>query len=158
MTRLSILPLALLVACGRGDPAPEAELGTVAARVLPRVASAPLAANTGGVATLQLDVERSVIRWKGTKFRGLGKHEGIVRLASGAVTVDGRAPRGGSIVVDMRSIEVTDNGSCRCRAVVIIGIELLHIIQGYGLVSAELFIHRLYIHHMVFREGGDGAL
>ncbi|HEU4562687.1 MAG TPA: YceI family protein [Longimicrobium sp.] len=58
--------------------------------------------------TLQLDLQRSVIRWKGTKFRGLGKHEGIVRLASGSVAVDGRAPVGGSFVVDMRSIEVTD--------------------------------------------------
>ena len=108
MRCLSLASLALLVACGRGDPAPDADLGTVAARVLPRVASAPVHPDVEGVATLQLDVERSVIRWKGTKFRGLGKHAGIVRLASGAVTVDGRAPLGGSFVVDMRSIEVTD--------------------------------------------------
>lgn len=57
---------------------------------------------------LQVDTEQSVLRWKGTKFWGLGKHEGIVRLASGTLTVQEAAITAGSFVIDMHTIEVTD--------------------------------------------------
>ncbi|HMB90350.1 MAG TPA: YceI family protein [Rhodothermales bacterium] len=57
---------------------------------------------------LHVDTERSIIRWRGTKFWGLGKHEGIVWLASGTLTVQDAAVTAGSFVIDMNTIEVTD--------------------------------------------------
>ncbi|MGQ0642230.1 MAG: hypothetical protein ACT4P6_15895 [Gemmatimonadaceae bacterium] len=58
--------------------------------------------------TLEVDTTASVVKWKGTKFFGLGKHEGIVRLSNGHVAfVDGRVSDA-RFVVNMRSIEVTD--------------------------------------------------
>lgn len=58
--------------------------------------------------TLRLDPARSVIRWKGTKFRGRGSHEGTVRLAAGYLVAEGRSVRGGAFRIDMHAIEVTD--------------------------------------------------
>jgi len=55
-----------------------------------------------------LDTTASVVKWKGTKFFGLGKHEGIVRLRHGYVALQGSRPVGARFVVNMRSIEVTD--------------------------------------------------
>lgn len=109
MKRLAIFPVVLLAVLAAEETAPAAEAATLAAMPYPPENHSPCA----GVAserkpTLPLDLQRSVIRWKGTKFHGLGKHEGIVRLASGSVMVAGQAPVGGSFVVDMRSIEVTD--------------------------------------------------
>jgi polyisoprenoid-binding protein YceI len=57
---------------------------------------------------LAADLDRSSIRWKGTKFWGLGSHEGTVRLRSGEVCVrDGRIV-GATFVADMSTIEVAD--------------------------------------------------
>lgn len=61
-----------------------------------------------GADTLRLDPARSVIRWRGTKFRGRGKHEGTVRLAAGYLLAEGRSVRGGAFRIDMNAIEVTD--------------------------------------------------
>jgi polyisoprenoid-binding protein YceI len=58
--------------------------------------------------TLRLDPARSVIRWRGTKFRGRGKHEGTVRIATGYLLAEGRSVRGGAFRIDMHAIEVTD--------------------------------------------------
>jgi polyisoprenoid-binding protein YceI len=58
--------------------------------------------------TLVLDTTASVIHWKGTKFFGLGKHEGDVRLQEGYVVLGGSNGISGRFVVNMRSIEVTD--------------------------------------------------
>jgi hypothetical protein len=61
-----------------------------------------------GARTLVADTAQSGIRWKGTKFWGLGSHEGTVRLGAGEVCVrDGRIV-GGIFVADMTTIEVTD--------------------------------------------------
>jgi polyisoprenoid-binding protein YceI len=69
-----------------------------------------LTALLGGVKadTLVLDTTASVIHWKGTKFFGLGKHEGDVRLREGFVVLGGSHGMSGRFVVNMRSIEVTD--------------------------------------------------
>jgi polyisoprenoid-binding protein YceI len=57
---------------------------------------------------LHADLERSGIEWKGTKFWGLGSHEGTVRLQSGRLCMrDGRIV-GGEFVADMSTITVTD--------------------------------------------------
>jgi polyisoprenoid-binding protein YceI len=58
--------------------------------------------------TLLLDTAASVIHWKGTKFWGLGKHEGTVRLANGYVVLDSGRVASARFVADMRTIEVTD--------------------------------------------------
>jgi len=70
--------------------------------VLFAAALAPVKADT-----LVLDTTASVVKWKGTKFFGLGKHEGIVRLSSGYIAWLGNRVEG-RFVVNMRSIEVTD--------------------------------------------------
>lgn len=59
-------------------------------------------------AVLPVNLEQSAVRWRGTKFWGLGKHEGIVRVAAGHLCVSGDSVVGGQVEVDMRTIEVTD--------------------------------------------------
>lgn len=57
---------------------------------------------------LAVDTARSVVRWRGTKFWGLGSHEGTVRLRGGAFCVlDGKV-RQGWFEADMGTIDVTD--------------------------------------------------
>ncbi len=67
-----------------------------------------LQANVAQGDTLYVDTLRSLVRWKGTKFWGLGKHEGLVRVDSGELYVHNGEVTGGAFVIDMRSIEVTD--------------------------------------------------
>lgn len=70
-----------------------------------RVSSASDKATTS---ILPVDVQKSTIRWKGTKFRGRGSHEGIVRLASGTLQRCGPSICGGTFEIDMTTVEVTD--------------------------------------------------
>lgn len=58
--------------------------------------------------TLWADLGASGVRWTGTKFRGRGRHEGTVRLASGALVVRAGAVVGGAFVADLRTLAVTD--------------------------------------------------
>ncbi len=58
--------------------------------------------------TLRLDPARSVIRWRGTKLRGLRDHAGTIRLSGGHLLAEGRSVRGGAFRIDMNAIEVTD--------------------------------------------------
>ncbi len=57
---------------------------------------------------LALDVSRSQIRWRGTKFWGLGKHEGAVRFKAGGFCVKDGAVLNAWFEVDMTTIDVTD--------------------------------------------------
>ena len=57
---------------------------------------------------LKPDLARSEIKWKGTKFWGLGKHEGTVQLKHGLICVANNRIVAGSFVANMRTIEVTD--------------------------------------------------
>lgn len=93
--RVAVFLLWVLAGCAREHPAPTPALP---------VAEAMYAAQD----TLWVDTERTVLRWKGTKFWGLGKHEGILALASGHLFLDQQTLVGGTFVLDMRSIEVTD--------------------------------------------------
>jgi hypothetical protein len=61
-----------------------------------------------GTTRLSANLDSSIVKWRGTKFMGLGSHEGIARLGMGDVCVrDGRVV-GGMFIVDMRTIDVTD--------------------------------------------------
>lgn len=60
------------------------------------------------VDTLWADLGASVVHWKGTKFGGRGKHEGVVRLASGRLLVRDGAVVAGTFAADLRTIAVTD--------------------------------------------------
>ncbi len=57
---------------------------------------------------LVVDIERSIVQWKGTKFWGTRSHAGIVRLAEGSIFIRENAVVAGRFVLDMTSIEVTD--------------------------------------------------
>jgi polyisoprenoid-binding protein YceI len=79
----------------------------VAVPLVPSVA-APAAHAKPGLAVV--DAAASVVRWRGTKFGGLGAHAGLVRVRQGQLHWDARrgALTGGVIDLDMRSIAVTD--------------------------------------------------
>ncbi len=55
-----------------------------------------------------LDLQRSEIRWRGTKFWRTGKHEGTVQFASGAFCIADGQVTGGWFIVDMTTIAITD--------------------------------------------------
>ena len=50
----------------------------------------------------------SIIHWKGTKMKGLGKHEGQIELEDGFFTITNNLLTGGHFIANMNSIEVTD--------------------------------------------------
>lgn len=92
----------LLGGCRREHTSPPAPVVPAApAALAPDEAPVP-----GGV--LVVDTQRSVVAWKGTKFWGTRKHEGVVRLASGTLHVHDGTLAGGTFTFDMHSIEVTD--------------------------------------------------
>ena len=58
------------------------------------------------IQTMEVDVASSQIQWKGEKVTG--SHEGTIQLQSGSLDFDNGTFKGGSFVVDMSTIEVTD--------------------------------------------------
>lgn len=54
----------------------------------------------------KVDVEKSRIDWIGRKVTG--EHSGNIKLSSGALNYDGSKLTGGSFVIDMNSVKVTD--------------------------------------------------
>lgn len=61
-----------------------------------------------GIHVVPADVSRSLVFWKGTKFRGMGFHKGSVLIKSGQLLVQNQRIRGGHLIIDMSSIYVTD--------------------------------------------------
>ena len=59
-----------------------------------------------GAKEVSVDVSASLINWVGTKVGG--EHSGDMRIKSGSLKVDGGKIVGGSFVLDMASINVTD--------------------------------------------------
>lgn len=92
---LLILTIALVYNCEKPPEAPKAEV------------KEPAGVNTEskGVA-VSLDVEKSEIKWIGTKLKG--KHNGTVKVSEGSINVDTDAVTGGSFTIDMNSITVLD--------------------------------------------------
>lgn len=60
------------------------------------------------VDTLEMDLTRSKIFWKGTKMRGLGKHEGEIEIQGGFLLSENNRIIGGEMDVNMQNISVTD--------------------------------------------------
>jgi polyisoprenoid-binding protein YceI len=60
------------------------------------------------IRTVEIDLEDSVIRWRGTKLFRTGSHEGTVNLSDGYLLFKGDRLVGGKCTADMKSIYVTD--------------------------------------------------
>jgi len=60
------------------------------------------------IVQVPIDIKKSEVKWKGTKMRGLGKHEGIISIKSGYFETKDGEFYGGEIVFDMNTITVTD--------------------------------------------------
>ena len=58
------------------------------------------------VATVSVDTDASVIGWKGYKVTG--EHAGTIKVKSGDLTFEDGSLTGGSFLIDMASIKVTD--------------------------------------------------
>lgn len=54
----------------------------------------------------KVDIEKSKIDWIGRKVTG--EHSGNIKLTSGALNHDGKNLTGGTFVIDMNSVKVTD--------------------------------------------------
>jgi polyisoprenoid-binding protein YceI len=72
------------------------------------VAWLAVSAFVGPAKTLKADLGRSVVRWKGTKFAGLGKHEGTLKLSAGEVMVENGRLTDARLTIDMASLDITD--------------------------------------------------
>lgn len=59
-------------------------------------------------AEYDVDLARSYVSWTGTKFRGRGKHEGIVRIRSGRLGPCTLTRCRGRFTLDMHNLEITD--------------------------------------------------
>lgn len=55
-----------------------------------------------------IDVEKSIIKWRGTKLGGIRGHEGIIKFERGDLFFKEDTIVGGSFIVNMNSLEVTD--------------------------------------------------
>ncbi len=54
----------------------------------------------------KVDLSNSVVTWKGYKI--MSSHEGTLKFKSGSLEFDGKALKGGELVVDMTTITCTD--------------------------------------------------
>jgi protocatechuate 3,4-dioxygenase, beta subunit len=57
---------------------------------------------------LKINAQKSIINWYGSKFAGLGKHEGLILIKSGTLQVADNQLVGSEFTIDMNSIEVSD--------------------------------------------------
>ena len=57
--------------------------------------------------TLEIDVSKSKILWRGTKMMGLGEHEGEIAIQNGFLLIQNKSLRGVKITLDMNRITVT---------------------------------------------------
>lgn len=60
------------------------------------------------IVQVPIDIKRSEVKWKGTKMRGLGKHDGIVIIKNGYYETKDGELYGGKVTLDMNTIMVTD--------------------------------------------------
>lgn len=58
--------------------------------------------------TYEIDTTASTIEWRGTK--PTGEHKGTIAVENGSIMATGEEITGGKVTIDMKSIEVTDEG------------------------------------------------
>lgn len=58
--------------------------------------------------TVQINLAKSKIHWKGTKMHGIGKHYGEIHMKSGYFIVENQQLVSGNFIVDMTTLHVTD--------------------------------------------------
>ena len=80
--------------------------GATTQRIVP--GSAITGSQTISGDTVRIDLNRSIINWKGTKMYGAGKHEGTVEFEDGYFIIQQGQLKGGSFLVDMSTLAVTD--------------------------------------------------
>lgn len=94
---LLLAVLALAAACGQAPAGEKVEAGE----------AQEVTTKEAGAATLSVALDKSMIRWEGSKLVG-GNHTGTIALKSGTVSVEDGALTGGTFVIDMTSIKNTD--------------------------------------------------
>lgn len=57
---------------------------------------------------MNVNLDESLISWRGTKLMGTGKHEGTLKFKDGYLLFHGDSLIGGKLTADMRSIFITD--------------------------------------------------
>lgn len=98
MKNLMILALALLlVACGAAPEGEQIDAQDAVETAIPAVESISVA----------VDTEASVINWVGAKFTG-DQHAGTINITEGKLMTEGSNLVGGSFIIDMSTIAVTD--------------------------------------------------
>lgn len=65
---------------------------------------------TESVATYSVDKSASNVFWRG-EVAGVYGHEGFINIAEGSLTTQGNTLTGGTIVIDMKTIQPTDSAS-----------------------------------------------
>lgn len=62
------------------------------------------------VSTYAVDTQSSKVMWSG-EVAGVYGHNGLINIAEGSVTTDGETVSGGTVVIDMTTIQPTDSAS-----------------------------------------------
>ncbi len=101
MIRQLIFALLFAFGCGENQSSIPAKAGLIHS-------SAPGKMATGQKDTLWISLSQSKIHWKGTKMRGLGKHEGEIPLKKGFILENQGQWQSGYFEIDMDKIRVTD--------------------------------------------------
>lgn len=70
----------------------------------------------GANTEFQLDTQKSVVKWTGTKGKNLkgqpiGSHDGTLKFKSGTMTWDSTKPVGGEFIIDMSTLTVMDKAN-----------------------------------------------
>tara|TARA_R110002124_G_scaffold287000_3_gene469626 strand:- start:7 stop:621 length:615 start_codon:yes stop_codon:yes gene_type:complete len=60
------------------------------------------------IVQIPIDIKQSEVKWKGTKMRGLGSHEGVVQVKKGYFEIKNDELYGAKVILDMNTITVTD--------------------------------------------------
>jgi polyisoprenoid-binding protein YceI len=92
----AIAAICLMAACAQAPVADKAQTG--------EAQQAPAAATSGD--KMAVDVAASTIAWIGTK--PVGQHNGMFKLKSGELALNGGQLSGGKFVIDMNSLQVLD--------------------------------------------------
>lgn len=70
------------------------------------IVSGTIIFSQNGIKTQNINIDKSTITWEGRKVTG--SHDGTVRLKSGTLVFEDNKLKGGTFVIDMTSIVVTD--------------------------------------------------